>query len=68
VSIKPGRRLPLRAVRSARPRRGRVTRLVETQLYPAREGDGRQQAPALVADRPGDLDPLGLEGGYVVAE
>src|SRR5215218_1048972 len=32
------------------------------------EGDGRQQAPALVADRPGDLDPLGLEGGHVAIE
>jgi hypothetical protein len=34
------------------------------QLDPAGEADGRQQAPALVADRPGDLDPLGLEGGH----
>jgi hypothetical protein len=49
-----------------------VAGLVEAELDPAREGDGRQQAPALVADRAGDLDPLGLEGGHgggdVVAE
>jgi hypothetical protein len=51
-------------VRFARLRRGRVAWLVETQLDPAGEGDGREQAPALVADRPGDLDPLGLEGGH----
>jgi hypothetical protein len=49
---------------SDRLSRGRVARLVETQLDPAGESDGRQQAPALVADRPGDLDPLGLEGGH----
>src|SRR5215218_10387383 len=39
--------------------------LVEAELNPAGEGDGRQQGPALVAARPGDLDPLGLEGGHV---
>jgi hypothetical protein len=49
-----------------------VARLAEAELDAAGEGDGRQQAPALVADRPGDLDRLGLEGGHgggdVVAE
>src|SRR4029450_11277375 len=45
---------------------GRVggARLVEAELDPAGQAAGRQQAPALVADRPGDLDPLGLEGGH----
>jgi hypothetical protein len=49
-----------------------VTGLVEAELDPAGEGDGRQQAPALVADRPHHLDSLGLKGGHgggdVVAE
>ena len=45
-------------------RRGRVLGLVEAELDPAGKGHGRQQAPALVADRSGDLDPLGLEGGH----
>jgi hypothetical protein len=49
-----------------------VTGLVEAELDPAGEGDGRQQPPALVADRPHHLDSLGLEGGHgggdVVAE
>jgi hypothetical protein len=44
--------------------RSAVPRLVEAELDPAGEGDGRQQAPALIADRPGELDPLGLEGGH----
>src|SRR6266542_4157813 len=41
-----------------------VARLVETELDPAGEGDGGEQAPALVADRPGNLDPLGLKCGH----
>jgi NAD(P)-dependent dehydrogenase (short-subunit alcohol dehydrogenase family) len=57
---------------SGRLGRGRVAWLVEAELDPAGEGDGGEQAPALVADRPCDLDPLGLEGrhggGDVVAE
>jgi hypothetical protein len=51
-------------LRAAGPRSGGG--LVEAELDPAGEGDGRQQASALVADRPGGLDPLGLEGGHVV--
>ena len=34
------------------------------ELDPAGKHDGRQQAPVLVADRPGNLDPLGLEGSH----
>jgi hypothetical protein len=49
-----------------------VAGLVEAELDPAGEADGGQQAPALVADEPGDLDPVGLKGGHgggdVVAE
>jgi hypothetical protein len=41
-----------------------VLGLVNAELDPAGEGDGGQQAPALVVDRPGDLDSLGLEGGH----
>jgi len=52
------------ALRSARLGRGRVARLVEAELDPAGEGDGGEQAPALVTDRSGDLDPLSLEGGH----
>jgi hypothetical protein len=48
--------------RSAGPRSGGAAGRAE--LDPAGEADGRQQAPALVADRPGDLDALGPEGGH----
>jgi hypothetical protein len=41
-----------------------VARLVQAQLDPTGEGDGGEQAPALVAHRPGHLYPLGLEGGH----
>jgi hypothetical protein len=64
VSRPVGLVVPLPAVRSALLRRGRVARLVKAELDPTGKADGRQQAPALVADRPGHLDPLGLKGGH----
>jgi hypothetical protein len=41
-----------------------VAGLVEAELDPARQGDGGQQAPALITDRPGHLDPLGPQAGH----
>ena len=63
---------PQKSPRGVHWRRDRVTGLVEAELDPAGEGDGRQQPPALVADLPHRLDSLALEGGHgggdVVAE
>jgi hypothetical protein len=57
-------------LRSAAPRSGAEAGRAERD--PVGQGDGRHQAPALVTDPPGDLDPLGLKGGHgggdVVAE
>src|SRR5712691_119335 len=41
--------------------RGRVARLVQAELPTAREPDRGQEPPALVADRPAQLDALGLQ-------
>src|SRR6266498_6137670 len=51
----------LTASSGSRPQRGGVARLVQAELATAWELDGREQSPALVADRAGELDAIALQ-------